>query len=47
MQAISGDAIDILVAHFAQVTSPLSLAVVFQKSGAMCRGPHDQTAFGH
>ncbi len=46
-QAISGDAIDILVAHFAQVTSPLSLAVVFQNSGAMCRGPHDQTAFGH
>ena len=42
-----GDAIDILVARFAKVTSPLSLAVFFQKSGAMRRGPHDQTAFGH
>ena len=47
MKEISGDAIDILVAHFAKVTSPLSLAVFFQKSGAMSRGPHDQTAFGH
>jgi len=47
VQAISSDAIDTLVAHFAKVTSPLSLAVFFQKSGAMRRGPHDQTAFGH
>ena len=47
VQAISSDAIDTLVAHFAKVTSPLSLAVFFQKSGAMRRGPRDQTAFGH
>src|SRR5262249_15816689 len=47
MQKVSDDAIDILVAHFAKVTSPLSLAVFFQKRGAMRRGPHDQTAFGH
>jgi FAD/FMN-containing dehydrogenase len=47
VQSISSDAIDTLVAHFAHVTSPLSLAVFFQKSGAMRRGPYDQTAFGH
>jgi hypothetical protein len=47
VQEISGDAVDILVAHFAEVTSPLSLVVFVQKSGAMSRGPHDQTAFGH
>jgi FAD/FMN-containing dehydrogenase len=47
VQAISSDAIDTLVTHFAKVTSPLSLAVFFQKSGAMRRGPYDQTAFGH
>jgi FAD/FMN-containing dehydrogenase len=46
-KAISGAAIDILVAHFADVTSPQSLAVFFQKNGAMSRGPHDRTAFGH
>jgi hypothetical protein len=45
--AISRDAIDILVEHFAEVTSPQSVAVWFQKNGAMSRGPHDQTAFGH
>ena len=47
VKEISSDAIDILMAHFAKVTSPLSLAVFFQKSGAMSRGPHDKTAFGH
>jgi FAD/FMN-containing dehydrogenase len=47
VKAISGDAIDILVDHFAEVTSPQSVAVFFQKNGAMHRGPHDQTAFGH
>ena len=39
--------IDVLVSHFTQVTSSLSLVGFFQKSGAMRRGPHDQTAFGH
>jgi hypothetical protein len=47
VQEISDDAIDVLAAHFAHVTSPLSAAVFFQKHGAMRRGPHDQTAFGH
>jgi hypothetical protein len=47
VQDISDDAIDILIAHFAHVTSPLSLVVFFQKGGAMRRGPYDQTAFGH
>ena len=46
-QVISPDAIDILVDHFADVTSPQSMVVFFQKNGAMSRGPHDQTAFGH
>jgi FAD/FMN-containing dehydrogenase len=47
MKEISGDAVDILMAHYAKVTSPLSVALFFQKSGAMSRGPHDKTAFGH
>jgi FAD/FMN-containing dehydrogenase len=47
VQEMSNDATDILVAHFAKGTSPLSLVAFFQKSGAMSRGPHDQTAFGH
>ncbi len=47
VKEISGDVIDILATHFAQVTSPLSAAVFFQKNGAMSRGPHDKTAFGH
>lgn len=47
LKTISGDAIDLLVEHFAEVTSPQSVAVFFQKNGAMSRGPQDQTAFGH
>jgi FAD/FMN-containing dehydrogenase len=47
MKEIGGDAIDILTAHYAKVTSPLSVALFVQKSGAMSRGSHDQTAFGH
>jgi len=47
VKEISGDAIDILMAHYAKVTSPLSVAIFFQKSGAMSRGSYDKTAFGH
>jgi hypothetical protein len=47
VQDISDNAIDILITHFAHVPSPLSLVVFFQKSGAIRRGPLDQTAFGH
>ena len=40
VKEISGDAIDILMAHFAKVTSPLSLAVFFQRGRHAARGPH-------
>jgi len=47
LKKIGDETIDILEAHFAKVTSPLSLIFIAQKSGAMARGPADQTAFGH
>jgi hypothetical protein len=47
VKTIRGGAIDVLVSYFAHVTSLLSLAVFFQKNGAMSRRPHERTAFGH
>lgn len=44
MKEINDEAIDILVDHFARVTSPLSLPFFQQTGGAMQRG---NTAYGH
>ena len=47
IQDISAGAIDTMVAHFEQVTSPLS-AMIFQQLGnAVSRVPSRDTAFGH
>jgi FAD/FMN-containing dehydrogenase len=47
MQTINDDAIDIMVTHFTQVTSPFS-AMIFQQLGnAAQRVGKSETAFGH
>jgi FAD/FMN-containing dehydrogenase len=47
MADISDDAIEILTAYFAQVTSPLSVLVFQQLGNAANRVPAAATAFGH
>jgi FAD/FMN-containing dehydrogenase len=47
MQAISDEAIDILVANFAHVTSPLSWVLFEQMGGATSRRAKDANAFSH
>ncbi len=44
LRDISDEAVDAMMAHFAAVTSPLSLLFIQQTGGAMQRG---QTAYGH
>jgi FAD/FMN-containing dehydrogenase len=47
MKAISDEAIDILVANFAHVTSPLSFVLFEQMGGATSRRAKDASAFSH
>jgi FAD/FMN-containing dehydrogenase len=47
MKAISDEAIDILVANFANVTSPLSFVLFEQMGGATSRRAKDANAFSH
>ena len=47
MKEISDEAIDILVAHFAHVTSPLSFVLFEQMGGATGRRAKDASAFSH
>jgi FAD/FMN-containing dehydrogenase len=47
LREITDGAIEALVDAFAVVPSPYTLIFLQQKSGAMARGPADQTAFGH
>jgi len=47
MRDIRDDAIDTMLAHFAKVTSPLSLTLFQQLGNAVNRMASDATAFGH
>ena len=44
---LSGEAVDVLVEHFATVPSPHSVILLFQLGGAVSRVPKDQTAYFH
>jgi hypothetical protein len=47
MQEISDAAIDLLVAHFANITSPLSFVLFEHIGGATSRRATDANAFSH
>ena len=47
LKGITDDAIDAIIANFANVTSPLTIAVIEQFGGAIGRVGEDETAFNH
>jgi FAD/FMN-containing dehydrogenase len=47
LRGLSDDAIDIIAAHGARITSPLSIAAFFHLGGAVSRVGEDETAFSH
>jgi hypothetical protein len=47
LKEIGDGAVEAIVNRFAEVPSPFTIVFLQQKSGAMARGPHDRTAFGH
>jgi hypothetical protein len=47
MNELTDKAVDMLVAHAAEITSPLSVIVLERLGGAVSRIGEDETAFGH
>jgi FAD/FMN-containing dehydrogenase len=47
VQELSDEAIDMIIEHFASVSSPLTVVILDQLGGAVGRVEADETAFGH